>query len=186
MTKRERRLVERLGAIAVTLALTPPLASAAPAPRASGVSARGPDASGGYSYTHAGEANLHGWQLTASFPFSGSLRAVADLGGHYGSFGGADLGQIGFFVGPRWVFKGDRFVPFAQGLLGGVRRTASVAEVSASDTDWGVALGAGVDYRLRKAWAVRVQADLLLLRGEGVRDSDPRLSLAAVYRFGRR
>jgi hypothetical protein len=111
---------------------------------------------------------------------------VADLSGHYGSFGGADLGQLGFFAGPRWVFKGRRLVPFAQGLLGGTRRTASAAGVSAGDTDWGAALGGGLDYPLRRTWAVRAQADLLLLRGDGVWDSDPRLSLVAVYRFGRR
>jgi hypothetical protein len=58
--------------------------------------------------------------------------------------------------------------------------------VSSSDTDWGLALGGGIDYRLRRAWSVRGQGDLLLLRGEGVTDTDPRLSLAIVYRFGPR
>ena len=43
-----------------------------------------------------------------------------------------------------------------------------------------------MDYGLNKSWAVRAQADLLLLRGEGVTDADPRLSLSAVYRFGSR
>ncbi len=185
MTNRGWRLGRWALATSLALAVASPLAAAPsqPAPRGG---SRHPDASAGYSYTHAGEASLNGWQLTASFPFSRSLRAVVDLSGHYGSFGGADLSQLGFFVGPRWVFKGSRFVPFAQGLLGVERRTASAGGVSAGDTDWGAALGGGLDYRLGRTWAVRAQGDLLLLRGDGVWDSDPRLSLSAVYRFGRR
>jgi hypothetical protein len=182
MTNRGWRLRNWALATGVALALASPVA-AAPSQKAP---PRHPDASAGYSYTQAGEASLNGWQLTASFPFSGSLRAVVDLSGHYGSFGGADLSQLGFFVGPRWVFKGERLVPFAQGLLGGERRTASAAGVSAGDTDWGVALGGGLDYRLRRSWAVRAQAEVLLLHGDGVWDTDPRLSLSAVYRFGSR
>ena len=168
------------------LLLAAPPASAAPSPRGSRGGSPGPDVSGGYSYTHAGEANLNGWQLTASFPVSKSLRAVADLSGHYGSFGGADLSQLGFFAGVRWPFKGQRIVPFAEGLLGIERRTSSAAGISSDDTDWGAALGGGLDYRFRGAWGVRFQADVMLLRGEGVTDVDPRLSLAAVYRFGSR
>ncbi len=44
--------------------------------------------------------------------------------------------------------------------------------------------GAGADYRLARHWAARAQADLLLLHGQGVWDTNPRLSLGAVYRFG--
>ncbi len=174
-----------LGGVAVALLLAPSLAAAAPAQSKSRGGPPGPDVSAGYSYTHSGEANLHGWQLTASFPVSGSLRGVVDLSGHYGSFGGADLSQLGVFAGARWVFSGDRIVPFAQGLLGVERRSASAAGISADDTDWGAAFGGGLDYRFRGAWAARFQADLMLLSGEGVTDVDPRVSLAAVYRFGR-
>jgi hypothetical protein len=163
-----------------------PLASAPAKPKAPAHPSPRPDASLGYSYEHAGEANLHGWQLTGSYPFSRRLRVVGDLGGHYGSFGGADLGDFGFFAGPRWTFGGRRISPFAHGLLGIVRRSASASGVSSSDTDWGGAFGGGVDYRLRPAWAVRGQADLLVLTGEGVTDTDPRLGLAVVYRFGPR
>jgi hypothetical protein len=57
--------------------------------------------------------------------------------------------------------------------------------ISDSDTDWGVALGGGVDYRVSGPWAARVKVDLLVLRAEGAWDSDPRLSLGVVYRLGK-
>ena len=59
------------------------------------------------------------------------------------------------------------------------------ASISDSDTDWGGALGGGLDYRLSGPWAVRAQADLLLLRAEGAWESDPLFSLGIVYRLGR-
>jgi Outer membrane protein beta-barrel domain len=185
MTRPRSGLVKAVGASVALLVLASLPATAAPAKR--GPSSKpGPDVSLGYSYEHAGEASLNGWQLTGSYSLSRSLRLVADLGGHYGEFGGADLSDLGFFAGPRYAFKGKRLVPFVHGLLGLVKRNASAAGVSASDTDWGFAFGGGVDYGLNQSWAVRAQADLLLLHGEGVTDTDPRLSLSAVYRFGSR
>ncbi len=147
----------------------------------------GPDVFGGYSYTHAGEANLNGWQVSATIPFRGGVRWEADLSGHYGSFAGANLGQLTFLAGARYVLSRSRLSPFGHVLLGGARRTASVpgTSLNSSDTDWGGALGGGVDARIDRRWAVRAQADLLMLHGLGQWDTDPRLSLGAVYRFGR-
>jgi opacity protein-like surface antigen len=188
MTGTRLRLAVVSGAAVLALVLAAPPASAAPArkPSKSSAPAPAPDASLGYSYEHSGEASLHGWQLTYSHPFGRSLRAVGDLGGHYGSFGGADLSDLGLFAGARWTFGGTRLVPFGQGLVGLVKRSASALGVSASDTDFGFAFGGGADYRLNDTWAVRAQVDLLVLSGDGVTDTDPRLSLSAVYRFGRR
>ena len=160
---------------------SPPSAGAAsPAP--------GPDVFLGYSYTHAGEADLHGWQLAGSYPLGASLRLVVDLSGHYGSFAQADLSQLTFLTGARWIWTKGRLVPFAEGLVGGARTKTSVAlpagSISDSDTDWGLALGGGLDYRVTGPWAARVQVDLLVLRAEGAWESDPRLSLGVVYRIG--
>jgi len=148
-----------------------------------------PDVFLGYTYTQAGEANLHGWQLTGSYPLGTSLRLVADLSGHYGSFAQADLSQLTLLAGARWVWAKGRLVPFAEALLGGVRAKVSVAlldgSVSDSDTDWGAAFGGGVDYRFSSQWAARARLDLLVLRAEGAWGSDPRISLGVVYRLGK-
>jgi len=147
----------------------------------------GPDVFAAYSYMHAGEASLDGWQISATLPFRRAFRWEADLSGHYGSFAGADLRQLTFLAGARYVLAGSRVSPFGHVLLGGARRTASVpgASLSSSQDDWGGALGGGVDGRIDRRWAVRVQADVLLLHGLGQWDADPRLSAGAVYRFGR-
>jgi hypothetical protein len=151
----------------------------------------GPDLFGGFSYTHSGEANLKGWHMSASLPFKGSLRLVADLSGHYGSFAGADLSQITFLAGARYVWNRNRPLrPFGQALLGGARSKSSFVDASGtsfsdSHSAWGGALGGGADYRLSRRWAARGQAELLLLHSAGTWDSDPRLSLGLVYRFGR-
>ncbi len=181
--------------LALALFLVPAVALAAgsqaraPSPASGTKSPRGPDVFGGYSYLHAGEANLNGWQLGVSFPFRGRLRWAVDLSGNYGTFAGADLSQLTFLAGVRYVRSGSRLSPFGHVLLGGARATNSVdmpgASLSASDTDWGGAIGAGADYRLGRRWAVRAQADYLLLQGEGQWDGEPRLSVGAVYRFGR-
>jgi opacity protein-like surface antigen len=149
------------------------------------VSRQGPDVYGGYSYTHAGQASLNGWALAGAYPLQGDLRLVADLTGHYGSFAGADLSQTAFTAGVRQTWPRWRVEPFVEGLAGLARTSTSVAGLSDSATAWGVALGAGADYPLSDHWALRGLVQLRLLHGEGTWDKDPRLSLGAVYRFGR-
>jgi outer membrane protein with beta-barrel domain len=186
--------------LVLPLMLLPAVAAAAQAKgkaRAAGrppsTTRQGPDVFGGFSYTHAGQANLGGWHLSGAVPFhgrlfGGSLRLAADLSGHYGSFAGADLSQLTFLAGPRLTWRGQRWSPFAQVLAGGARTGTSITTpqaLSDSTTSWGGAFGAGADYQLTQRWAARAQADLLLLHGQGVWDTNPRLSLGAVYRLGR-
>lgn len=182
----------RVLALAVVLGLATTLAGAAPrraAPAKSAPVAPSSDVFGGYSYTHAGEAGLHGWGLSGSYRLRGALSLVADLSGHYGSFAGANLSQLGLMAGARWSGQAGRLRPFAEGLLGGVRTSASIdvagTSVSDADTDWGLAFGGGADYPLGERWAVRGLVHLRLLRGEGTWDTDPRFSVGAVYRLRR-
>jgi hypothetical protein len=70
-----------------------------------------------------------------------------------------------------------------------VRNEASVATadgtISSTGTDFAFAPGFGADYGVTGRWAARVGLDLLLVHGGGW-ESNPRLSLGAVYRFGGR
>jgi hypothetical protein len=155
---------------------------AAPPPKA-------PDVFGGYSFIHAGAANLNGWHLSGSYPAWHSLCVVADLSGHYGDYAGADLSQLEVMVGGRryWQWKGFR--PFAEILVGAVRHSASVdvpeGAIESSGTDLAVTPGFGADYLLTEAWAARATFDLLLVHGGGW-EADPRVSLGVAYRFGGR
>jgi opacity protein-like surface antigen len=114
---------------------------------------------------------------------------VLDLSGHDGSFAGADFDQIGLMAGGRWSPLRGRFRPFADGLVGLVRTSLSVdtgdASVSDADSDWGFALGGGLDFGLSERWSVRGLFHLRLLSGEGNWDSDPRFAVGFVYRLGR-
>jgi hypothetical protein len=192
----QRAWVAVLFLLAPTLAFAtaPPLAPAKGRPGKTASSgpaaASGPDVFGGYSYTHAGDAGLNGWELSGSIPFRGRLRLAADLSGHYGSFAGANLGQLSVLVGPRMAWHFNRVSPFAQILVGAVRNSTKLdlpdVTLSESNIHLGTTLGGGVDYRLSRRWAARAQAELLFLRADGGWDTDPRLALGAVYRFARK
>jgi hypothetical protein len=175
---------------ALALLLTPVLGTAGAAwrPPPKPTTASRIDAFLGYSRAHAGEARLDGWQLDGSYRLRRSLRLVVDLSGHYGSFAQADLSQITLLAGARWASPSPRpALPFVEALLGGIRSTTRVVLTDVSlhetNTHWGAAFGAGVDYRLRHRWAIRAQVDLLLLRAAGAWERDPRFALGVVYRF---
>jgi hypothetical protein len=82
---------------------------------------------------------------------------------------------------------GRRLRPFGQALVGVSHTTSTfeAASLSASDTAWGGALGIGTDYRVARRWALRGQADYLMLHSGGGWDGDPSLSLGAACHFGR-
>jgi hypothetical protein len=187
------------GALVVLLACAPiataaPPAKAKPGPKAA---AERPDVFAGYSFVHSGSANLHGWQVSGSYPIWRSLSLVGDVSGHYGSFAGADLADLELLAGGRWYGRWRRLRPFAGLLLGAVRNEASVATpdgtISSTGTDLALTPGFGADHRMSSRWAVRFGLDLLLVRVpalephlEGGWESNPRLSLGAVYSFGGR
>lgn len=184
--------VSRVLTVAVALAGAATVAAAAPQRKAAArpaakktASAPAPDVYVGYSYTHAGEASLHGWGLSGSYPLQGRLRLVLDLTGHYGSFAAANLSQTALMGGVRGVWSWKGLDPFVEGLVGFARTSVTAGGLSEADTDWGLAIGGGVDYPLSRSWAVRGLVQLRFLNGEGAWDTDPRVSLGAVYRFGR-
>ena len=150
------------------------------------------DLFGGYSFTRSGEAALNGVQFSAALPYRRSLRLVADVSAHAGSFADVHLHQLTFLAGLRFSPKPTRprrLRPYGQALIGGAHTSSrfdtSGAAVTSSSNAWGGALGGGADYGLSRRWAVRGQGELLLLHGGGAWECDPRLSLGAVYHFGR-
>jgi hypothetical protein len=157
--------------------------------RAASAATVAPEVFGGYSFTQAGEANLHGVGFSGSYPLSPAFRLVLDLSGHAGSYAGADLGQFGFMAGARFSPASGRLRPFAESVLGGVRTSVSIdaggAGISEAETDWGLAIGGGADYTLSGAWSLRGLVHLRMLSGEGGWDTDPRLALGVSYRIGR-
>jgi hypothetical protein len=179
----------------VLLSMLPVPARSAPAPRprpraAAPTREAGTNLSAAYSLLRAGEADLKGADVSASFRFRRAWRLVADLSAHSGAFAGADLTQTTLMGGLRRVFHpGRRIEPFGQGLVGGSRSSSTFESVDgplrSTQTSWGGALGVGADYRLTPRWALRGQADYLILHSGAGGDADPRLSFGVVYHFPR-
>ncbi len=99
------------------------------------------------------------------------------------------MSQVGFLAGARRHWPRNRFRPFAELLVGGVRHEASVGtadgDLSSSGTDLAFSPGFGADYRLTKSWSGREGFDLLLVHG-GTWEADPRLSIGVVFLFAGR
>ena len=164
-------------------------ARARPAARPAASDPSGPDVSAAYSFLRAGEAHLHGADVSASFRFRPRWRLLGDLSLHSGSFAGTHLKQTNFMAGARRLFSpGRHWQPFAQVMLGGAHSTSTFegSEVLiSSQTSWGGTVGLGTDYRLSPHWAIRGQGDYLILHSSAGWDGDPRLSLGLAYRFPR-
>ena len=178
--------------LAAGLVLAASVAGAAPkaAPKkAAPATPPAPDVFLGYSYTKAGDASLNGIGFQGTFPVADTFRVVLDLSGHDGTFAGADFDQIGLMAGGRWSPLRSRVRPFADGLVGLVRTSTSIESgdvtVDDSDSDFGFALGGGVDFGLSERWSVRGLFHLRLISGEGNWDADPRFAVGFVYRLGR-
>ena len=184
--------VRRVLTLAAGLGLAASLAGAAPqaaSKKAAPATPPAPDVFLGYSYTKAGDASLNGIGLQGTVPVGDTFRVVIDVSGHDGTFAGADFDQIGLLAGGRWSPLRSRARPFADVLAGFVRTSTSIesgdVNVKDSDSDFGVALGGGLDYGLTERWSVRGLFHLRLISGEGNWDADPRFAVGFVYRLGR-
>lgn len=152
----------------------------------------------GYSYSR-GEPpassqalNLNGWEGSLEGKFLPWIGVVADFGGQYGSvaqnacLGCPNLGDIRRYTvlfGPRVSVSVGKFTPFAHLLIGAAHVSASG---DGSDTSFATAIGGGLDYKLIKGLAWRIQGDDLHTRfatPNGNGQDHLRLSTGIVLRF---
>src|SRR5262245_12370451 len=135
---------------------------------------------GGYSYrVREIYQDLHGWNASVEARITNRLGVVADFGGNYGHEGSDPFRIHSFLFGPQLlVGSQEKFRPFVHALFGGIRtsRTATVfvtppcpeikcfpvasGTIAVHDTQLAIALGGGLDLRLRDWFALRlIQAD---------------------------
>lgn len=157
----------------------------------------------GYSYSGGQVFNgspihiaMNGWEASVEGKFLPWLGGVADFDWHYG---GADTRCIGVgctpvkfrlngsrhsvLFGPRASTSFGKYTPFAHALFGLSHQSDAGGRISTSETGFSEAIGGGVDYRLAKAAALRVQADWMrtnLFRGS---QTNLRFSSGLVFRF---
>jgi hypothetical protein len=140
----------------------------------------------------SGRANLQGWEASLEGKLVPFLGIVADFSGHYGSEGFNELTPNGplsvsvsaheeeVLFGPRVSISVGKFRPFAEGEVGiGHVNTNGFG----SDTSFATALGGGLDYRIIRPIAWRVQGDYVYTRFFSTSQSDFRLSTGIVFRF---
>jgi hypothetical protein len=148
--------------------------------------------SGGYSLAHdpRDEVTLPaGWIAGAAVALTPALSAVADVSGQYQTIALVDaearLTLLAVMGGVRASARIGPLTEFVQILAGSVRATGSAFGATTSGRSAAIQPGGGVDYPLARAWAVRAEVDLRLLRSQpdatnGGRQA--RFAAALVYR----
>ena len=152
----------------------------------------GTDLFGGYSYLKLDDSSRHGANLAVGFRAFGPVAGFVDASTHWGSEEGVSLNDVTLMAGPGVRFgKRGGTLFFVRALAGLVqdKGTVSVLDVDISETDsrFGVLAGGGVDFRVSKKLAARVQADYLwndVAEGVASSSSGFRASAGIVNRFG--
>jgi opacity protein-like surface antigen len=156
----------------------------------------------GYSFENASSSalnlnglsrpNLQGWEATLEGKLFPLLGIVADFSGHYGSENATALTPNGpvlssvtgheteVMFGPRLGISVAKFRPFAEFEVGvGHMNTNSLG----TDTSLAYAFGGGLDYKIIRPIAVRVQGDYVSTRFFGTTQQNLRISTGVVVRF---
>lgn len=148
-------------------------------------------------------SNLNGFNVSGELKVFPWISGVAEYGANFGTeqitptceviilcpgpFHG-DTHLQTFLFGPRASFSVGRFRPFAHVLLGGANLKESVSapagfSFSSPGTTFATAFGGGLDYKLIKGIAWRVQADDLRTGFSNASQHNLRFTTGIVLRF---
>jgi opacity protein-like surface antigen len=139
-------------------------------------------------------ANLNGWNASLEGKVLPWVGIVADLSGHYGTESFVELSPEGPFAttvsghetdvmfGPRLSVSVAKFRPFAEAMFG-VGHISTGQGISTSDTSIATALGGGLDYKVIRIVALRVEGDYVQTRFFGTTQNNFRLSTGIALRF---
>ncbi len=149
----------------------------------------GTDLFAGYSFAKIDETNRHGANLALGFDLFGPLSGFVDTSFHRGKESGVNLDDLTLMAGPGVRFgKRGGTVFYVRALAGLVqdKGTISILDVDISETSkrFGVLGGGGVDFRVAKKLAVRLQGDYLWNDVDEGKASGFRASAGIVYRLG--
>ncbi|MHB8214930.1 MAG: hypothetical protein ACYDDS_02515 [Candidatus Sulfotelmatobacter sp.] len=181
--------MRKIGLIAVSLLLFAGLASAQ-IPTSGNVYV-------GYSYYNAdlsgGRSSFNGWTGAVEgkiVPFIGIVGEYTDT---YGSENlqllacpapcpttNVSLHEQTFLFGPRVSMSVGKIRPFAEVLIGGAHLSAN--DGVGSDTSFATAIGGGIDYKIIRPVAWRLQGDYVQTRFSGTQNN-VRISTGIVFRF---
>jgi len=160
----------------------------------------------GYSYENTdwsglgsglSRPNLSGWEASLEGKVFPHLGIVTDFSGHYGSEnlmiatpaggGPTTVNVTGheweLLFGPRLSIPVGKLTPFAEGMFGVAHIHNGGDFPSSANTSFATALGGGIDYKLIKFFALRLEVDYLRTHFYSVRQNNLRLSPGLVFRF---
>jgi opacity protein-like surface antigen len=129
-----------------------------------------------------GRGNLNGWNVSGEIKVFRWIGAVADFNGSYGSVPATGFSSFvpnppthintsfySYLFGPRVSVEVGKFRPFAEGLFGIASQNVDFTNFeSAHDSDFATAFGGGLDYRVSRRLAWRLEVDYVgsrLFRG---------------------
>jgi opacity protein-like surface antigen len=139
--------------------------------------------------------NLNGWEGSLEGKLFPHLGIVTDFAGHYGSQSFTELTPNGpvkvnvtgheweLLFGPRLSIPVGNLTPFAEGMIGLAHVHNGGNFPSTANTAFAAAIGGGLDYRLIKFLALRLEGDYLKTRFYSTTQNNLRLSTGVVLRF---
>jgi len=158
----------------------------------------------GYSYENTnwsgissglGRPNLNGWEASLEGKVFPHLGIVTDFAGHYGSQSFTEVTPGGpervnvtgheweLLFGPRLSIPVGNLTPFAEAMIGLAHIHNGGTFPGPTNTSFTTALGGGVDYRLIKFLALRLEVDYVQTRFYSTTQNNLRLSPGVVVRF---
>lgn len=138
--------------------------------------------------------NLNGWEASLEGKFLPHLGVVTDFSGHYGSesfFVPTPQGlervnvtghEWEVLFGPRLSVPVGKFTPFAEAMFG-IAHIHNGGGVDHTNTSFATAIGGGLDYRLVRFVAARVEVDWLRTHFFSTTQNNLRFSPGLVVRF---
>lgn len=139
--------------------------------------------------------NLQGWEGSLEGKLLPWVGIVADFSGHYGSQTFIELPPAGpvtvkvtgheweVLFGPRLSVPVGKFTPFGEFMVGLARINTGGTFPGPSNTSFATAVGGGIDYRLFRPIALRVEGDYLRTSFFSTTQNNLRLSTGVVFRF---
>lgn len=158
----------------------------------------------GYSYENASSSvmklnlsrpNLQGWEASLEGKVAPWFGIVADFSGHYGSQTFTSATPNGLetvkvtghewevMFGPRVSIPIGKYTPFAEAMAGIAHINTGGTFPGPSNTSFATAVGGGIDYRLVKLIALRLEGDYITTRFFSTTQNNIRLSTGVVIRF---
>ncbi len=139
--------------------------------------------------------NLNGWEASFEGKILPFVGIVGDVAGHYGSQNFTELtpnGPVTFNVtgheqeylfGPRLSVPVGKFTPFAEAFVGVAHIHTGGTLPTPSNTSFAYAFGGGLDYKIIRPIALRVEGDYLRTSFFSTNQNNFRLGVGVVVRF---